>query len=132
MEISAAIFRYYAGFTDKVTGSVIPSNNGNLVYQKHHPIGVCGQIIPWNFPFWELIQKVAPILASGCTSIVKVSEMTPLSAFWLGQVLKDSGMPAGVINIITGYGHEAGEELVLHPVVAKIGFTGSNPIGKRV
>ncbi len=96
------------------------------------PIGVCGQIIPWNFPFLMAIFKIAPVLATGCSAILKPSELTPLSALKLGQILVKSGMPEGTINILNGYGHDLGKEFTLHQDIDKIAFTGSLEIAREI
>lgn len=129
---SANILRYLAGLTERTKGQRF-SSPGNLVaYSKLHPVGVCGQIIPWNFPILMAVWKLAPVLASGCTTVIKPAENTPLSTLRFGQVCLEAGMPAGVINIVPGFGHEAGQALVEHPDVAKIAFTGSIPTAKTI
>lgn len=117
------ILRYHAGWTDKMHGETIPTNNFGgkyLAFEKKHPIGVCGQIIPWNFPLLMAVFKVAPVLTTGCTTVLKPSELTPLSALKFAEILLESGVPAGVVNIIPGYGHDCGEAIVCHPDVQKI------------
>jgi acyl-CoA reductase-like NAD-dependent aldehyde dehydrogenase len=98
----------------------------------HEPIGVCGQIIPWNFPLMMAIWKLGPALAAGCTMVLKPAEETPVSAMELAKILQEIDLPPGVVNIVTGYGEEAGEPLVLHPQVDKVAFTGSTEIGKKI
>ncbi|KAG1250955.1 hypothetical protein G6F68_012525 [Rhizopus microsporus] len=123
--------RYFAGFADKVHGKVIDTE-GCLSYTRHEPIGVCGAIIPWNFPLMMWGWKLGPALATGNTVIVKTSEMTPLSALKVAQLVVEAGFPPGVINIITGYGAKAGDALSRHMKVAKIAFTGSTAVGRMV
>ncbi|ORE09080.1 aldehyde dehydrogenase [Rhizopus microsporus var. microsporus] len=127
----AISLRYFAGFADKVHGKVIDTE-GCLSYTRHEPIGVCGAIIPWNFPLMMLGWKLGPALATGNTIVVKTSEMTPLSALKVAQLVIEAGFPPGVINIITGYGAKAGDALARHMKVAKIAFTGSTLVGRMV
>jgi acyl-CoA reductase-like NAD-dependent aldehyde dehydrogenase len=101
-------------------------------YTRQDPVGVCGQIVPWNFPILMTAFKLAPVLATGCTAVLKPAENTSLSALKLGQILVDSGMPEGVINIVPGFGQEAGAALVSHTDVNKIAFTGSTAVGKEI
>lgn len=129
---AAEVFRYYAGWATKIEGQQVPlSIPGTLFYTRREPIGVCGLITPWNFPFMIAAWKIAPALATGNTVIVKPAEQTPLSTLRLGQFCIDAGVPAGVVNIITG-GPEAGKALVDHPGVKKISFTGSTEVGKSI
>ncbi|KAI9278813.1 aldehyde dehydrogenase domain-containing protein [Phascolomyces articulosus] len=127
----ANYFRYYAGFCDKLHGKVIETQ-GKLSYTVHEPLGVCGAIIPWNFPMVMLTWKIAPAICTGNTIVVKTSEMTPLSALKLAQLVKEAGFAPGVINILTGYGHIAGDALARHMKVAKIAFTGSVNVGRAI
>ncbi len=118
-------FRYYAGWADKVYGETIPVDApGYFCYTRKEPVGVCGQIIPWNFPMLMLTWKWAPALASGCTMVLKPAEQTPLTALRLGELAVEAGIPKGVINIVNGFGETAGDALVKHPGVDKIAFTG--------
>lgn len=105
---------------------------GKLSYTRHEPIGVCGGIIPWNFPLNMLAWKIAPALATANTVVIKTSEMTPLSALKVAALIKEAGFPPGVINIITGYGAIAGDALARHPKVGKIAFTGSTLVGRQI
>jgi aldehyde dehydrogenase (NAD+) len=132
--LSAECFEYYAGWPTKITGDVItPSSGGEaLVYTLREPIGVCGQIIPWNFPLQMLAWKVAPALAAGNTVVVKPAEQTPLTALRFAELTLEAGIPAGVVNIVTGFGPTAGAALVEHPDVDKIAFTGSVEVGKEI
>ncbi|MGM0852396.1 MAG: aldehyde dehydrogenase family protein [Bacillota bacterium] len=124
--------RYYAGWATKVTGQTIPISRSFLNYTQHEPVGVVGQIIPWNFPIQMAIWKIAPALATGCTIILKPAEQTPLSALYLAKLIEEAGFPKGVINIINGFGKTAGNALVKHPKVNKIAFTGSTPVGQAI
>jgi acyl-CoA reductase-like NAD-dependent aldehyde dehydrogenase len=124
--------RYYAGWPTKIVGETIPVGvPGMHVYTRREPVGVCGQIIPWNFPLLMAVWKVAPALAAGCTVVLKPAEQTPLTALRLGDLVEQAGLPAGVINVITGDG-ETGALLVDHPDVDKIAFTGSTPVGREI
>jgi aldehyde dehydrogenase (NAD+) len=123
----AETFRYYGGWADKVTGETIPVDRtmGNfLCYTKREPVGVCGQIIPWNFPMLMAAWKWGPALACGNTIVLKPAEQTPLTALMLGELAMEAGFPPGVINIVNGYGETAGDAIVKHPDVDKIAFTG--------
>ncbi|MFV2048122.1 aldehyde dehydrogenase family protein [Metabacillus sp. YM-086] len=124
--------RYFAGWTNKNYGETIPVAGEFFNYTRHEPVGVVGQIIPWNFPIMMALWKIAPALATGCTIVLKPAEQTPLSAIYLGKLIEEAGFPKGVINIINGFGKIAGEALVRHPKVNKIAFTGSTPVGQRI
>ena len=104
---SVNTLRYYAGWTEKIHGQTVPTMGNNFAYTLKTPIGVCGQITPWNFPLLMATFKIAPVLATGCTAVLKCSEMAPLSALKLGEYLIESGMPEGVVNITPGF-FEAG------------------------
>jgi acyl-CoA reductase-like NAD-dependent aldehyde dehydrogenase len=124
--------RYYAGWPTKIEGETIPVSWPNmLVYTRKEPVGVCGQIIPWNFPLLMAAWKIAPALAAGCTVVLKPAEQTPLSAIRLGELIQEAGFPEGVVNVITGDG-ETGRALVEHPGVDKIAFTGSTAVGREI
>ncbi|ORZ15064.1 aldehyde dehydrogenase domain-containing protein [Absidia repens] len=127
----AASLRYYAGFADKIHGKTVDIP-GTFSYTRHEAIGVCGAIIPWNFPLMMLGWKLGPCLATGNVIVVKTSEMTPLSALKVAALAKEAGFPAGVINIVTGYGPEAGDALARHTKVGKVAFTGSTLTGRTV
>ena len=135
---AAECFRYYAGWTTKLTGSTItpsmlladPAQEYHS-YTRREPVGVCGQIIPWNFPILMAAWKLAPALATGNTIVLKPAEQTPLSALMLGQILEEAGVPAGVVNIVTGFG-DAGAALSGHDDVDKVAFTGSTEVGKLI
>ena len=117
-------FRYYAGWADKIHGETIPIRGNYFCYTRREPIGVCGQIIPWNFPLLMVAWKWGPALAAGNTVVLKPAEQTPLSALRLGELAMEAGFPPGVINIVPGFGETAGAALVKHPQVDKIAFTG--------
>lgn len=116
--------RYYAGWADKLQGSVVPIRGNNLCYLKREPVGVAGQIIPWNFPMLMVAWKWGPALAAGCTIVLKPAEQTPLTALKMGELAMEAGFPDGVINIVPGLGETAGDALVKHRGVDKIAFTG--------
>jgi aldehyde dehydrogenase (NAD+) len=122
---SSDIFRYYAGWVRKIHGETIPVDGPELVYTLREPIGVCGQIVPWNYPLLMASWKVAPALACGCTVVLKPSEWTPLTALALGDICTEVGVPAGVVNVIPGFGGIAGDALARHMDVDKLAFTGS-------
>jgi phenylacetaldehyde dehydrogenase len=133
--VSIDQLRYYAGWATKIEGNTIPiSAHGAkfLAYTLREPIGVVGQIIPWNFPLIMATLKLAPALASGCTVVLKPAEQTPLTALMLGELIQEAGFPEGVVNIVTGYGETAGAALAAHPHVDKIAFTGSTEVGKLI
>lgn len=116
-------FRYFAGWADKIHGETVPIRGNYFCYTRREPVGVCGQIIPWNFPLLMLAWKWGPALAAGCTVVLKPAEQTPLSALRVGELALEAGFPPGVINIVTGDG-TTGDALVKHPDVDKIAFTG--------
>ena len=125
-------FRYYAGWADKVHGSTIPVRGDYFCYTRREPIGVCVQIIPWNFPILMVAWKWGPALATGNTIVMKPAEQTPLNCLRLGELALEAGFPPGVINIVPGYGPTAGAALVKHHLVDKIAFTGSTETGQRI
>jgi phenylacetaldehyde dehydrogenase len=131
---TVARFRYMAGWAGKINGeTVTPSAPGEYhAYTVRRPIGVVGQIIPWNFPLVMAAYKLAPALAAGCTIVLKPAEQTPLTALRLGRLMAEVGFPDGVLNIVTGYGETAAAALVAHGGVDKIAFTGSTEIGKII
>src|SRR3954468_14983782 len=123
---------YFAGWPTKIEGDVIPiAARDVLCYTQREPVGVCGQIIPWNFPLLMASWKVAPALAAGCPLILKPAEQTPLTALRLGELALEAGFPAGVVNVVTGDG-ETGAALVDHPGVDKVAFTGSTVVGREI
>ena len=132
MIAAANCFRYFAGWIDKVYGDVIPSRQGRFVYSRREPVGVCAQIIPWNFPLLMATWKIAPAIAFGNTVVLKPAEQTPLSAVWLVRLLQEAGVPDGVVNLVQGVGETTGAALVKHPDVDKIAFTGSTEVGKLI
>jgi aldehyde dehydrogenase (NAD+) len=125
-------FRYYAGWADKIEGKTIPVNGPYFCYTRHEPVGVVGQIIPWNFPLLMAAWKLGPALAAGCTVVLKPAEQTPLSALRLGELILEAGIPNGVVNIIPGYGETAGAAISRHMDVDKVAFTGSTEVGKII
>ncbi|CAF1080073.1 unnamed protein product [Adineta steineri] len=130
--LSANCIDYYAGWVDKITGETIPAGNGHFLYTEHEPVGICGQIIPWNFPILMLAWKLGPALACGNTVILKPAEQTPLSALYCAALIKEAGFPPGVVNIVPGDGPECGNAIVVHPHVDKLAFTGSSEIGRLI
>jgi acyl-CoA reductase-like NAD-dependent aldehyde dehydrogenase len=129
---TVAHLRYFAGWPTKIEGSVLPVTAPEMLcYTRREPVGVCGQIVPWNFPLLMAAWKIAPALAAGCTIVLKPAEQTPLSALRLGELALEVGFPAGVLNVITGDG-ETGAALVDHPGVDKIAFTGSTVVGREI
>lgn len=125
-------FRYYAGWATKVVGQTIPVAGNFFNYTRHEPVGVVGQITPWNFPLLMAAWKMGAALAMGCTVLVKPATQTPLSTLYLGQLALEAGFPPGVINIVPGAGRAAGSALVEHPDVDKIAFTGSTSVGQTI
>ncbi|CUI89013.1 aldehyde dehydrogenase family protein [Achromobacter aegrifaciens] len=129
---TAGCFRYFGGMADKLQGSVIPVEAGFLNYVQRAPIGVVGQIVPWNFPLMFTSWKLGPALAAGNTVVLKPSELTPLSTLRIAELMAQAGFPEGVVNMVPGYGHTAGQRLAEHPGVGKIAFTGSTATGRRI
>jgi acyl-CoA reductase-like NAD-dependent aldehyde dehydrogenase len=125
-------FRYYAGWTTKLEGDTIPVRGNVLNYTIREPVGVVGAIIPWNFPLLMAAWKVAPALACGNAVVLKPAEQTPLTALELAALAHEAGIPAGVLNVVPGYGETAGAALVAHPDVDKIAFTGSTAVGRII
>lgn len=131
--LTADHFRYFAGWATKLEGETIPVSIPNMfTYTLREPLGVVGQIIPWNFPLQMASWKLAPALATGNTVILKPAEQTPLTALRLGKLIQEAGFPDGVVNIIPGFGETAGAALAAHPDVDKIAFTGSTEVGKKI
>jgi len=131
------LFRYMAGWATKIEGNTIPISAGGgktsfLAYTRREPIGVVGQIIPWNFPLLMAAWKLGPALATGCTVVLKPAEQTPLSALLLAELIAEAGIPEGVVNVVPGYGETAGAALASHPDVDKVAFTGSTEVGKLI
>lgn len=129
---AAACFEYYSGAPTRIVGETIPVSAPGLDFTLREPVGVCGQIIPWNFPIVMAAWKLAPALAAGCTVILKPAEQTPLTALALGEILYEAGAPEGVVNVLPGFGETTGASLVKHPGVDKIAFTGSTEVGKII
>jgi phenylacetaldehyde dehydrogenase len=134
--LAADLFRYMAGWPTKIEGSTVPISalpapGEYLAYTLREPVGVVGQIIPWNFPLLMAAWKLGPALACGCTVVLKPAEQTPLSALRLGELLQEAGLPGGVVNIVTGFG-DAGAALAAHDDVDKVAFTGSTEVGKLI
>ena len=126
-------FKYYAGLADKIEGAVLPTDKkGVFAYTKYEPKGVVAIITPWNSPLTLTSWKLAPALAAGCVAVIKPSEYTSASMVEFARIAADAGVPAGVINVVTGLGPEVGEPLVTHPKVAHVGFTGGNAAGRRI
>lgn len=136
--LAVDIFRYMAGWASKLEGTTIPLNvpytpgANYFAYTLREPVGVVGQIIPWNFPLLMAAWKLAPALASGCTVVLKPAEQTPLSVIRLGELITEAGFPDGVVNIVTGFGETAGAALAAHDLVDKVAFTGSTEVGKLI
>jgi acyl-CoA reductase-like NAD-dependent aldehyde dehydrogenase len=128
------MFRYMAGWATKITGSTLPwsAPGAYFSYTVREPVGVVGQIIPWNFPLLMAAWKLAPALAAGCTAVLKPAEQTPLTALRLGELVQQAGFPKGVVNILAGYGETAGAALAAHDLVDKVAFTGSTEVGKLI
>lgn len=132
IEETVAVFKYYAGWADKIQGRVIQNNPKTLAYTVHEPYGVCGQIIPWNYPILMAAWKLAPALAAGNVVILKSSEITPLSILYLATLFKKAGFPPGTVNILSGFGATCGKALAGHHGVDKVAFTGSTATGKVI
>ncbi len=129
---SAETFRYYGGWVTKIYGETNPSDPAFFNYTLREPVGVCGQIIPWNFPLLMAAWKLGPALACGNTVILKPAEQTPLTALRLGELIMEAGLPEGVLNIVTGFGPGAGSSIAEHPEIDKVAFTGSTEVGKII
>ncbi|XP_063435466.1 retinal dehydrogenase 2-like [Mytilus trossulus] len=129
---SSDVVNYYAGWADKIHGKTIPINGDYLCYTRHEPVGICGQIIPWNYPVPMFVWKIAPALAAGNVIVVKPAEQTPLTALYCCALLKEAGFPPGVINIVPGYGPTAGAAITNHLDVNKVAFTGSTEVGQII
>jgi aldehyde dehydrogenase (NAD+) len=127
LDESYNVFRYYAGAADKISGKTIETSPAKLAYVLQEPLGVCGQIIPWNFPFMMLAWKVAPALACGNTVILKPAEQTPLSALYFGNLVKEA-----VVNVLPGLGPSTGKAIAGHMDIDKVAFTGSTNTGRAI
>jgi phenylacetaldehyde dehydrogenase len=136
LPLTIETIRYYAGWATKIEGNTIPltltSPSKFLAYTVREPVGVVGQIIPWNFPLLMAAWKLGPALAAGCTIVLKPAEQTPLTALLLGEMVQEAGFPEGVVNIVAGFGETAGAALAAHPDVDKVAFTGSTEVGKLI
>jgi len=130
--LSVKTYRYYAGWADKNHGQTIPIDGDFMTYTRHEPVGVCGQIIPWNFPLLMQAWKLGPALATGNTVVMKLAEQTPLTGLHIASLVKEAGFPAGVVNVVPGYGPTAGAAIANHPDVDKVAFTGSTEVGKII
>ncbi|KAF2089010.1 aldehyde dehydrogenase, allergen Cla h 10 [Saccharata proteae CBS 121410] len=128
----AGCLRYYGGWADKIEGKVVDTNSETFAYTKKEPIGVCAQIIPWNFPLLMWAWKIGPAIATGNTVVIKTAEQTPLSALVAATLVKEAGFPPGVINVISGFGKIAGAALSSHMDVDKVAFTGSTVVGRQI
>lgn len=132
LPLTIACYRYYAGWADKVQGRTIPINGPYFCYTRLEPVGVVGQIIPWNFPLLMQAWKLAPALATGNTVVLKPAEQTPLTALRVGELILEAGFPAGVVNILPGYGPTAGGAIARHMDIDKVAFTGSTEVGHLI
>src|ERR1700722_10976790 len=132
LPLTIACYRYYAGWTDKIHGKTIPVNGPYFCYTRHEPVGVVGQIIPWNFPLLMQSWKLGPALACGCTVVMKPAEQTPLGALRVGELIMEAGFPPGVVNLLPGYGPTAGQAISRHMGIDKVAFTGSTEVGHMI
>ena len=132
VEQSIDVMNYYAGWADKVHGDTIPADGQVMTYTRLEPVGVVGQIIPWNYPLAMLAWKWGPALAAGCTIVLKPAELTPLSALYMGHLAQEAGLPPGVVNVVPGYGVTAGAAVANHLDIDKVAFTGSTQTGRLV
>jgi aldehyde dehydrogenase (NAD+) len=134
VDVAATVgcFRYFAGWSDKIHGKTIPVDGDYFCYTRHEPVGVVGQIIPWNFPMLMLAWKLAPALATGNTVVMKPAEQTPLSALRIGELIVEAGFPEGVVNLLPGFGPTAGAAIANHLDVDKVAFTGSTEVGHLI
>src|SRR6516225_8456094 len=132
LPLTIKCYRYYAGWADKVHGKTIPVDGPYFCYTRHEPVGVVGQIIPWNFPLLMQAWKLGPALACGCTVVMKPAEQTPLTALRVGELILEAGFPPGVVNLLPGYGPTAGAAIARHMDVDKVAFTGSTEVGHLI
>src|SRR5271169_1642743 len=133
--LAVDLFRYMSGWTTKIEGQTLSTSqlgSDYFAYTLREPVGVVGQIIPWNFPLLMAAWKLGPALATGCTVVLKPAEQTPLSALLLAELIAEAGFPEGVVNVVPGYGETAGAALAAHPDVDKVAFTGSTEVGKLI
>src|SRR5258706_4687485 len=129
---TAACFRYFGGMADKFQGDVVPVEAGFLNYLTREPVGIVGQVVPWNFPLMFTSWKMAPALAAGNCVIMKPAELTPLSSLAIAELMAELGFPEGVVNILPGLGHVAGQYIAGHPEISKVAFTGSTAVGRKI
>lgn len=132
LPLAIKCYRYYAGWADKIHGKTIPIEGPYFCYTRHEPVGVVGQIIPWNFPILMQAWKLAPALAAGCTIVLKPAEQTPLTALRVAELAQEAGIPDGVLNVVPGFGPTAGAAIAAHPDIDKVAFTGSGEVGRLV
>lgn len=132
VEVSARYFEFYGGVADKIHGETIPVEDGYFDFTRREPFGVCGIIVPWNYPLQIASRGLAPAIATGNTVVLKPAEETPLTALLLGEICTNAGLPAGVVNVVPGFGYEAGAALSNNPVVRHISFTGSVQTGSTI
>lgn len=129
---SISVIKYFAGWSDKISGQTLETDEKKLIYTRHEPIGVVGQIIPWNFPLLMLAWKIGPALATGNSIVLKPSEFTPLTAIRMGELIQEAGFPPGSVNIVTGYGPTVGAAISSHLKIEKVAFTGSTLVGRKI
>lgn len=132
VKMSAGCLRYYGGWADKITGTVIDTTPDTFNYTKQEPIGVCGQIIPWNFPILMFAWKIGPAIACGNVVVLKTAEQTPLSALYVCKLIKEAGFPPAVIQVLSGFGKIAGAAISSHMDIDKVAFTGSTVVGRQI
>jgi aldehyde dehydrogenase (NAD+) len=132
LPLAVDCYRYYAGWADKLEGKTIPVNGPYFTYTRHEPVGVVGQIIPWNFPLLMQAWKWGPALAAGCTIVLKPAEQTPLTALRVAELALEAGIPEGVVNVVPGFGPTAGAAIAEHMDIDKVAFTGSTEVGKLI
>jgi len=132
LPMSAACLRYYGGWADKIEGETLDTDSETFAYTKREPVGVCGQIIPWNFPLLMWSWKIGPAIACGNTVVLKTAEQTPLSGLYAAKLIKEAGFPPGVINVISGFGKTAGAAIAAHMDIDKVAFTGSTITGRSI
>ena len=130
--MSADVLKYYGGWADKIHGKVIETDDYSFRYTRHESVGVCGQIIPWNFPLLMWAWKIGPAVATGNTVVLKTAEQTPLSGLVAAKLLVEAGFPPGVVNILSGFGKTAGAAIASHMSVDKVAFTGSTITGRSI
>ncbi|XP_065915953.1 aldehyde dehydrogenase, mitochondrial-like [Dysidea avara] len=132
LDLTLKCYRYYAGWADKIHGKTIPVDGPYMSMTRLEPVGVCGQIIPWNFPLLMQAWKLGPALCAGNVVVLKPAEQTPLTALYVGSLIKEAGFPPGVVNVVPGYGPTAGAAISGHPDVDKVAFTGSTEVGHLI